>query len=147
MDVSQMVTLVERADALHRKLVEIRGEFPVYPFDASVGNIYDACRKEAGDWGERPGTWERKKFIFVALSLMSPLTLAGARLRRGLRGKMARLMGCEPTSVSHDIRDLLFLYRNYPSFRRDVERYREASLRALKGVPVTTLQTKKRIFS
>lgn len=65
--------------------------------------------------------YNRKKFLLIVLSLYSPGALAGGRLAPGLRRELARLLnlGCG-TPISDNVPTLLFCYRHYRDFRRDV---------------------------
>lgn len=64
----------------------------------------------------------RKKFIFVALFFFSPHSLSGAKIRRGLREKIASLLGYSPSNVSHDYQKVYFLYKTYRDFREDLKK-------------------------
>ncbi len=60
----------------------------------------------------------RKAFIFVILYLYCPVAFVRLRrLNNGLRCRLAREMGCQPTAISHDYREVMFLYEHYKDFR------------------------------
>lgn len=59
----------------------------------------------------------QRVFIFVVLFLYSPSTLAGQRMRQGLRGEIAAAMGRTGSLVSHYTRDLPFMFNHYRWFR------------------------------
>lgn len=66
--------------------------------------------------------YHRQKFIFVALYLYSPKTLAGDRIRMGLRDKIAEVLGLSSgTPISESCSKIMFSYNNYRDFRRDVD--------------------------
>lgn len=61
----------------------------------------------------------QKKFLFVVLYFYSPAALAGNKMRRGLREKVASVVGCTSSNVSHDYKNIPFYYLNYKNFRYD----------------------------
>ena len=63
----------------------------------------------------------RNTFIIIAVRLVSPKALAGNHLGAGVRNKMASVLGCEPTVVSHAFENLVFHYKKYRSFRKEVD--------------------------
>ena len=64
---------------------------------------------------------QRKKFIFIVLFLYSPRTLAGGKMKVGLRDKIAEVTGCTNTLISHNIDDVTFFYQQYKSHRKDID--------------------------
>ena len=85
-----------------------------------VGEIYDIFSGMV----ENPASAEqRKKFIFIILYLFSPGTLAGGKMASGLRGAIANAIGVKShSSVSNNSADMLFIYRHYEYFRKEVGR-------------------------
>lgn len=66
--------------------------------------------------------YHRKKFLLIALYLYSPKTLAGDRMRVGLRNQLSSLFGLSTgTAISDNCASLLFTYQKYRDFRRDVD--------------------------
>lgn len=66
--------------------------------------------------------YNRQKFLFVILYLYSPKTLAGGKMKIGLRDKLSDLFKLNSrTSISDNCSDIVFMYYNYRDFRRDVE--------------------------
>ena len=64
----------------------------------------------------------RKKFLFIALFLFTPSTLAGGRLPNGVRAALAEVLPeVSPCVISTNIADVLFIYQNYKKFRSDIE--------------------------
>lgn len=74
----------------------------------------------------------RKQFIFIILYFFSPSTLGGFKMRRGLRKKIADLLHCTCSNVSHDYKDISFYYLNYRNFRTSVNEIIEKALADLK---------------
>lgn len=64
---------------------------------------------------------QRKKFIFIVLFLYSPSTLAGGKMKVGLRNKIAEVTGCTGTLISHNCEDVTFFYQQYKSHRQDID--------------------------
>ena len=54
---------------------------------------------------------QRKKFIFIILFLYSPSTLAGGKMKNGLRDKLAEVLGVNAQTT----------YQLYKYFRQDVD--------------------------
>lgn len=66
--------------------------------------------------------YNRQKFLIIVLYIYSPKTLAGDRMRIGLRDKLSKLFGLNTsTPISDNCSNLIFNYDKYRDFRRDVE--------------------------
>ena len=78
---------------------------------------------------------QRKKFIFIILFLYSPSTLAGGKMKNGLRNKLADVLGVNSqTTISDNRNNLVFSYQLYKYFRQDVDWiYREMMERIKPG--------------
>lgn len=63
---------------------------------------------------------QRKKFIFIILFLYSPSTLAGGKMKVGLRDKIAEITGCTGSLISHNCEDVTFFYQQHKSHRQDI---------------------------
>lgn len=67
-------------------------------------------------------TYNRKKFLFVAVYLFCPSVLIGHTMPRGFRDRVKELIRAKSAStVSNDVSNLLFLYNHYKDFREDVD--------------------------
>lgn len=64
---------------------------------------------------------ERKKFLFIILYLYSPSTLAGGKMKIGLRDELARVTNCTTTLISHNCEDVTFYYNQYKSYRANID--------------------------
>ena len=65
---------------------------------------------------------QRKKFIFIILFLYSPSTLAGGKMKNGLRDKLAEVLGVNAqTTISNNRNNLVFSYQLYKYFRQDAD--------------------------
>lgn len=96
---------------------EIALSVPIMQDLSLVGNIYDRFMSY---YVGRKSIMVQKQFIFVILYLYSPSALGGSKMRRGLREKIARVLGCTCSNVSHDYKNISFYYVTYKSFRNDV---------------------------
>lgn len=64
----------------------------------------------------------RKKLLFVILCIVSPSTLAGCRLPKGLRAELSKIFpDIHPCVISNDISVLLSSYQKYINFRIEVD--------------------------
>ena len=73
--------------------------------------------------------YHRQKFLFVALLLYCPVTLAGGRMPQGFRKALASTLGLNATTtISDNCSGLMVLYRSYPDFRRDADLYYEKAI-------------------
>ena len=65
---------------------------------------------------------QRKKFIFIILFLYSPSTLAGGKMKNGLRNKLAEVLEINAqTAISDNRNSLVLSYQLYKYFRQDVD--------------------------
>lgn len=65
---------------------------------------------------------QRKKFIFIALSLYSPSTLAGDKMRIGLRDELCKVLEInEKSTLSKSLNNIAFYYQMYKYFRLDID--------------------------
>lgn len=90
---------------------------PIVDDLSSVGNIYDMFMDY---FSEKKPALIRKMFIFVILYFYSPSALAGSKMRRGLREKIAAVLGCTSSNISHDYKNVSFFYITYKHFRNNV---------------------------
>ena len=65
---------------------------------------------------------QRKKFLFIVLSLYNPGFFMGDKMQYGLRRDLANCLGVGAESViSDNCSNLLFIYRHYREFSGDAE--------------------------
>lgn len=96
---------------------ELSLSIPLMDDLSKVGNIYDIYMNFHKD---RKALLVRKQFIFIILYFYSPSALGGSKMRRGLREKIAEVLGCTCSNVSHDYKNIGFYYKTYKNFRLDV---------------------------
>lgn len=66
--------------------------------------------------------YHRQKLILIVLYLYSPRTLAGGKMRIGLRDKLSELFGLSAkTTISDNSAHAVHFYQHYRDFRRDVD--------------------------
>ena len=112
---------------------EISLSVPLMQDLSQVGNIFD---KFMSYHTGRNSIMVRKQFIFVILYLYSPSALGDYKMRRGLREKIAEVLDCTCSNVSHDYKNIGFYYVQYQSFRNDVNEFLDKLLMdlGLKGI-------------
>ena len=117
---------------------------PVLTDLGMIDTLYEWFKEIALDGKELPkgNVSQRTKFIFIILYLYSPTTLAGGKMRAGLREKLAEVFPIKEKSVvSNNTNNLVFSYQLYKYFRQDVERiYKEIILRLGKYLENKTQQ-------
>lgn len=65
---------------------------------------------------------QRKKFLFIILSLFAPGALADGRMPNGLRKVIESVFpDIRPCTISNNLKDVIFLYQQYKDFRKDIE--------------------------
>lgn len=99
-----------------------------------VHGIFTGILNERGSPPGVDSVLTRKKFIFIILYLFSPGTLAGGKIKAGLREEMSRVLGIQSkTVISNNLDDIMFLYRNYKDFREDTGHLYTGILERLKA--------------
>lgn len=105
---------------------------------ALLPSLYEAYRSVFARRGcpdQALRVYHRKKFLLAVVYLYSPKTLAGAKLRVGLRSRITRLLGIKAdTPVSDNCSSMLDLYRLYRDFRSDTDEVLSAMARAVPAV-------------
>lgn len=76
----------------------------------------------------------RKQFIFITIYFFSPNALGGSKMRRGLREKLAKILNCTCSNISHEYKFISFYYNTYNRFRHEVN---EAIDRLLVDLDIT----------
>lgn len=79
----------------------------------------------------------RKQFIFITLYFFSPNALGGSKMRRGLREKLAKILNCTCSNISHEYKFVSFYYNTYNRFRHEVNEAIDKLLRDLDIKPRT----------
>lgn len=130
--ISRLSAIREMKAELSREEAELAA--PLIADECKVGNVYDLFTAIVGQrLRKRSVSMYRKMFIFVVLFLFSPSSLAGFKIRRGLREKIAEVLDCTRSNVSHDYHDVGFYYHTYKKFRDEVDAV-IAELRSRLGV-------------
>lgn len=71
---------------------------------------------------DKSNVWARKQFIFIILTLYSPGSLAGKRMKPGLRDKLAEIFRINSrTIISDNCAAVVFYYQQYKDFRIEVD--------------------------
>lgn len=103
-DFSEIVRLVK----LRRTMQEAKREAdalssPLLNDYTLMGDVYRTFCRTQGIDGISGKIW-RRRFLAVAVFLYSPASLLGTRMRKGLRGAVARCAGCSLDVLSRDVR-------------------------------------------
>lgn len=85
-----------------------------------IESIYGVFQKYMSDNKLEDTTMNRQKFIFVVLYLYSVGTLAGGKMKVGVRDMIAKVTGCSQTLISHNCSNVDFLYTHYKDFKDGV---------------------------
>ncbi|MCI2145824.1 MAG: hypothetical protein LKK08_06210 [Bacteroidales bacterium] len=84
--------------------------------------LFQEILAERGNGEKIKGTYDRDKFLLIVVLLYSPATLSGEKMGKGLRDVLAECFGLNaPSAISDNVRDVIFLWENYSSFRDDVK--------------------------
>jgi hypothetical protein len=67
------------------------------------------------------GVIQRKKFIFVVITLYSPATFCGYLTTAGLCKELSCMFATTPANISRNISDMLFIYDNYKEFQIEAD--------------------------
>ena len=75
---------------------------------------------------ERDGTVKddkdtKKKALAVALIFFSPQSFCGEYMTLGLRDRISAVFRCDASGISHNIKDVIFLYTTYKEFKAEVD--------------------------
>lgn len=109
-----------------RKLSEREAELtaPTLTDLDQIGRLY-GWFQEIMAGRERPGRVDdvsrRKKFIFLILFLYSPGTLAGGKMAKGVRDRVAGVFDISPVVISNNFNNAIFMYQRHRPFREDME--------------------------
>lgn len=65
---------------------------------------------------------QRKKFIFIAMYLFSPISLVGNKTQKGVREEIGKVLEMRSKStISNNLSDMVFQYKTYAAFRSDID--------------------------
>lgn len=99
---------------------------PILTDWALLSDLYKLFNESFSNRHVYSGVDHRRKFIFVALYLYCPASLAGERMPMGFRKALADTLGLNATTtISDNSTGLIVMYRSYPDFRRDVNLFYE----------------------
>lgn len=82
--------------------------------------------------GKKETTIQRMKFIFIALFLFTPSSLAGGKMPDGMREAISRLYpSLAPCVISNNKKSSLFFFDLYRLYKSDIEKIYEGIRRRL----------------
>ena len=65
---------------------------------------------------------QRKKFIFIAMYLFSPISLVGNKTQKGVREEIGKVLEMRSKStISNNLREVTFQYKTYAKLRNDID--------------------------
>lgn len=98
---------------------------PILSDFSQIDLIYAWFKENQGERNCPPNmdsVMQRKKFLFIILYFFSPATLAGGKMRKGLRAKLAEVLQLHSrTTISDNCADVVFLYNRYKYFKKEVD--------------------------
>lgn len=121
-EISELKSIREQKSRLSEREAEL--SVPVLTDLSLIPIIYEWFNEiqEGRDCAPRRDSVHlRKKFIFIILDMYSPSTLAGGRVSSKIREVLSSTVYCNPSYISHNIENVLFLFQQYKEFRRDIE--------------------------
>lgn len=93
---------------------EARITKPVISDLERMDEVYEAFREI------RPDKDARSIFLLIAVRLFCPKAIV-KNMGHGVRRKVANVLKCKPTVVSHAYENLVFHYKQYQGFRKEVD--------------------------
>lgn len=83
--------------------------------------IHEEYVRYLSDNGLENDSSHRLAFVFVVMYLYSVGSLAGGKMRYGIRDRIAQVTGCSLTLISHNSSQVMFQYSHYKDFRDEVD--------------------------
>ena len=120
--ISELKSIREQKSRLSEREYEL--STPILDDYSLIGDIYEWFKEILSGLALPPcieSPTQRKKFIFIILFLYSPSTLAGGKMKVGLRDKLAEVTNCTVSLISHNCEDVTFFYQQYKSHRQDID--------------------------
>lgn len=117
--VKELSRIYDNMDDLGKK-EEVFSE-PLYTDLSKIDAMYDVFRSVCCK--SKMTVYDRKKFLFAVVLLYCPKTLAGKKMKSGLREKMADVLNIKArTALSDNVKDLVKIYDSDSDFKKDVSR-------------------------
>lgn len=119
--VARIKVLYKQNDAIRESIAE--SEQPILKDWGLIPDMHRYFVEYMTSIGASPVDFtKRRQFVFVVLYLFAPRTLAGCKMPVGLRDRICSVLNLHArSSLSNQIRDLLFYYSEYRDFRRDTD--------------------------
>lgn len=109
---------ISRLSALESELSK-----PMLTDVSLIETIYDWFNEISSIGPKRDRSTLNKEFIFIILFLYSPGSLAGGKMRSGIREALGKVVGVKAaSSISNKITETVFMYKLYKYFRQDLNR-------------------------
>lgn len=118
-NINQLYEAGRSVDRLNRRIDELTR--PVLKDMSKIPDIYRSLSDDMRNEDCKLRVHYRKVFLMVVILLYSPTALIGRNMRSGLCSRIASVLRCGPTSVSHYAYSILFSYMKVKRFQRDVD--------------------------
>lgn len=133
-----LIEYIIRVENTNRKKVELERELsdltnPIIKDYNQISDVYGIFADElTRNTNIRLDSIEsRRIFILIIMRLFCPSVFVGRKLKHGIRDKMASILGCEASVISHDFKNLTFHYKKYRHFREKVDSIYESIMETL----------------
>lgn len=118
MTVERIESIIKETRTLEGELEKLKGNRSCD--DERLKYIYSVVSKMALLRGWSSGEM-REYYMFVVLYMYDPVALIKRQKRGGIRHQVAQIMGISDNNVSYVTRYLLFHYRLYTDFQKQVQ--------------------------
>lgn len=113
---TQRIRLFEREQELSKPILQD------YKLISTIYEWFTEILKEIQPGQRINKPIQRKKFLFILVFLYSPATLAGDKMKQGLRDEIASVLNTnEKSIISKSLNNIVFYYQTYKYFRQDIE--------------------------
>lgn len=111
---------LENIESLQKEREELRKReeqafTPDLTDQSKISTIYN--------WFTSLGGEDVRVFIMIILLLYHPKSLVGGQMKKGLRKSISKVIGGDESGVSHKCKNVMFIYKNYKTFKDDVKHY------------------------
>lgn len=116
--IEELKSVRERKSLLSKKENELSRPILDVKYMKTIYDIFSELTK---------GTHEnrvikRKKFIFIAMYLFSPASLANGKTQKGVRESICKVLEMRSRSaISGNLSDVVLQYKVYPEFKSDID--------------------------
>lgn len=124
----KLYDFITNLESIQRRMATLEEEKrmltePIVYDDSRLEEVYAIYENELTKHPNiKPNSIEsRRIFTFIAVRLYCPAVFAKGNLKYGFRTRLANVLNCENSLISHDLKDLTFVYKKYKAFRKQVD--------------------------